>query len=332
VLSGYVSDAETNEKLIGVNVLFPELKQGTTTNEYGFYSLSVPPGIQQLVISYLGFESVTQSINFSKDTVFEVKLNPAVEILEEFILNENVERLNRKSPQMSVNSLAISTIKKMPAALGEVDIIRSITLLPGVTNGGEGSSGFNVRGGAADQNLILLDEAIIFNSSHLFGFFSVFNPDAIKDIKLYKGGIPANYGGRLSSVLNIYQKDGNSNDFNAQGGVGLISSRLLLEGPIEKEKGSFLIGGRSSYAHLFLPLVESVGDNKGYFYDLNTKLSYTLDSKNNLFLSGYFGRDVFDIANLFNNAYGNSVANFRWNHLFSNQLFSLDLFRLRLQA
>ena len=322
VLSGYVSDAETNEKLIGVNVLFPELKQGTTTNEYGFYSLSVPPGIQQLVISYLGFESVTQSINFSKDTVFEVKLNPAVEILEEVILNENVERLNLKSPQMSVNSLAISTIKKMPAALGEVDIIRSITLLPGVTNGGEGSSGFNVRGGAADQNLILLDEAIIFNSSHLFGFFSVFNPDAIKDIKLYKGGIPANYGGRLSSVLNIYQKDGNSNDFNAQGGVGLISSRLLLEGPIEKEKGSFLIGGRSSYAHLFLPLVESVGDNKGYFYDLNTKLSYTLDSKNNLFLSGYFGRDVFDIANLFNNAYGNSVANFRWNHLFSNQLFS----------
>ena len=242
VLSGYVSDAETNEKLIGVNVLFPELKQGTTTNEYGFYSLSVPPGIQQLVISYLGFESVTQSINFSKDTVFEVKLNPAVEILEEVILNENVERLNLKSPQMSVNSLAISTIKKMPAALGEVDIIRSITLLPGVTNGGEGSSGFNVRGGAADQNLILLDEAIIFNSSHLFGFFSVFNPDAIKDIKLYKGGIPANYGGRLSSVLNIYQKDGNSNDFNAQGGVGLISSRLLLEGPIEKEKGSFLIG------------------------------------------------------------------------------------------
>ena len=223
---------------------------------------------------------------------------------------------------MSVNSLAISTIKKMPAVLGEVDIIKSITLLPGVTNGGEGASGFNVRGGAADQNLILLDEAIIFNSSHFFGFFSVFNPDAIKDIKLYKGGIPANYGGRASSVLNIYQKDGNSNNFNAQGGVGLISSRLLLEGPLKKEKGSFLVGGRSSYAHLFLPLVESVEDNKAYFYDLNTKLSYTLDDKNNLFLSGYFGRDVFDIANLFNNAYGNSVANFRWNHLFSNKLFS----------
>lgn len=322
ILSGYITDFETNETLIGVNVILPYLNLGTTTNAYGFYSISIPKGDQQLLISYLGFKNLAEKINISQDETFNPRLEPEAELLDEVIVNENVELLNLKSPQMSVNSLAINTIKKMPAVLGEVDIIKSITLLPGVTNGGEGSSGFNVRGGASDQNLILLDEAIIFNSSHLFGFFSVFNPDAIKDIKLYKGGIPANYGGRVSSVLNIYQKDGNSNDFNAQGGLGLISSRLLLEGPLKKEKGSFLVGGRSSYAHLFLPLIESVKDNKAYFYDLNTKFSYTIDSKNNLFLSGYFGRDVFDISNLFNNAYGNSVANFRWNHLFSNQLFS----------
>ena len=322
ILSGYITDVETNEKLIGVNVLLPELNLGTTTNEYGFYSISIPNGDQEMLISYLGFKNFTEKINLLEDNILNIKLFPEVELLEEVVVKDNLERINLRSPQMSLNSLSINTIKKMPAALGEVDIIRSITLLPGVTNGGEGASGFNVRGGAADQNLILLDEAIIFNSSHLFGFFSVFNPDAIKDIKLFKGGIPANYGGRVSSVLNIYQKDGNSNDFSAEGGIGLISSRLLLEGPLKKEKGSFLLGGRSSYVHFFLPLIESVKDNKAYFYDLNTKLSYTIDSKNNLYLSGYFGRDVFDISNLFNNAYGNSVANFRWNHLFSNQLFS----------
>ena len=322
ILSGYITDVETNEKLIGVNVLLPALNLGTTTNEYGFYSISIPNGDQELIISYLGFKNFTEKINLLEDKILNIKLFPEVELLEEVVVKDNLERINLRSPQMSLNSLAINTIKKMPAALGEVDIIRSITLLPGVTNGGEGASGFNVRGGAVDQNLILLDEAIIFNSSHLFGFFSVFNPDAIKDIKLFKGGIPANYGGRVSSVLNIYQKDGNSNDFSAEGGVGLISSRLLLEGPLKKEKGSFLIGGRSSYVHLFLPLIESVKDNKAYFYDLNTKVSYTINTKNNLYLSGYFGRDVFDISNLFNNAYGNSVANFRWNHLFSNQLFS----------
>jgi hypothetical protein len=221
---------------------------------------------------------------------------------------------------MSVNALSIKTIKNMPVVLGEVDVIKSITLLPGVTNAGEGSSGFNVRGGGADQNLILLDEATIFNSSHLFGFFSVFNPDAIKDIKLYKGGIPAKYGGRVSSVLDIYQKEGNSSEFHMNGGIGLISSRLLAEGPIKKDKGSFLLGGRSSYAHLFLPLFDL--DNVAYFYDLNTKLSYRINDKNSVFLSGYFGRDVFEIADSFENTYGNTVVNFRWNHLFSDKLFS----------
>ncbi len=321
-MSGYIIDQETNETLIGVNVILPKIQYGATTNEYGFYSITVPKGSYQLRISYLGYESFQEELQLDKTITKDYKLKSEVALLEEVVVEENIEQLNLKSPQMSLNKLTIQTIKNIPAALGEVDIIKSITLLPGVTSAGEGASGFNVRGGAADQNLILLDEAIVFNSSHLFGFFSVFNPDAIKDIKLYKGGIPSNYGGRVSSVLNIYQKDGNSNAIKAQGGIGLISSRLLLEGPIEKEKGSFLIGGRSSYAHLFFPLVESVGDNKAYFYDLNTKLSYKLNKNNNIYLSGYFGRDVFDISNLFNVGFGNSVANFRWNHLFSNKLFS----------
>ena len=222
---------------------------------------------------------------------------------------------------MSVNKLSIASIKSIPAAFGEVDIIKSITLLPGVSNGGEGATGFNVRGGAADQNLILLDEAIIFNSGHLLGFFSVFNPDAIKNIHLYKGGIPSKYGGRAAAVLNIHQKDGNSNKFSAQGGIGLISSRLLIEGPLEEQKGSFLLSGRSSYVHLFLPLA-GVDNSIAYFYDLNTKFTYKVNENNNIYISGYFGRDVFDIDNLFDVRYGNSVANFRWNHLFSKKLFS----------
>ena len=221
---------------------------------------------------------------------------------------------------MSVNKLSIAQIKQMPAVLGEVDVIRSILTLPGVTNAGEGQSGFNVRGGSADQNLILLDEATIYNSSHLFGFFSVFNADAIKDLKLYKGGIPARYGGRVASVLDIYQKEGNSNKFSMNGGIGLISSRLLAEGPIVKDKSSFLIAGRSSYAHLFLKVTDN--QNSAYFYDLNTKLNYKINDKNNLYLSGYFGRDVFNLNNQFMNTYGNAVLNVRWNHLFSDKLFS----------
>ena len=321
-LSGYVSDLESDESMIGVSVLLPELNTGTITNEYGFFSLTLPAGVYTVQIRYLGFETLTRELSLNEDVNENFELTPQAEVLDEVIVEENIELLNVRNPQMSVNKLAINTIKKIPAVLGEVDVIKSITLLPGVTNAGEGASGFNVRGGAADQNLILLDEAILFNSSHLFGFFSVFNPDAIKDIQLYKGGIPASYGGRASSVLNIYQKEGNRKKFESQGGIGLISSRLLLEGPLKKEKSSFLIGGRSSYAHLFLPLIESVDNNKAYFYDLNTKLSYTLNDSNTIYLSGYFGRDVFDIDNLFDLAYGNSVANFRWNHLFSNKLFS----------
>lgn len=319
-LSGTISDNASNETLIGVNVIIPELQTGAVTNEYGFYSITLPANTYQIQISYLGYKTITETLVLNSNTNKNYTLLEAAENLDEVVIENDVERLNIKKPQMSVNALSINTIKTMPVVLGEVDVIKSITLLPGVTNAGEGSSGFNVRGGSADQNLILLDEATLFNSSHLFGFFSVFNPDAIKDIKLYKGGIPAKYGGRVSSVLDIYQKEGNSSKFSANGGIGLISSRLLLEGPLKKDKGSFLLAGRSSYAHLFLPLFNI--DNIAYFYDLNTKLSYNLNATNSIFLSGYFGRDVFRLSDSFENTYGNAVVNFRWNHLFSDKLFS----------
>ncbi|AOZ98319.1 TonB-dependent receptor [Flavobacterium commune] len=321
-LSGIITDAKNNETLIGVNLYFPDLKIGTTTNEYGFYSISVPLGNQNLSISYLGYQSIEKSISLTKNTKMNWALTESGEILNEVIINTNQGQANTRTPEMSVNKLSMATIKKMPVVLGEVDVIKSILLLPGVTNAGEGASGFNVRGGGADQNLILLDEATIYNSSHVFGFFSVFNPDAIKDLKLYKGGIPARFGGRASSVLDIYQKDGNSNEFHMNGGIGLISSRLLAEGPIVKDRGSFLIGGRASYAHLFLKLSEEQKNNSAYFYDLNTKLNYKINDNNNLYLSGYFGRDVFAINKSFSNIYGNSTLNLRWNHLFSDKLFS----------
>jgi len=325
-LNGVISDSESSETLIGVNILIPQLKTGATTNEYGFYSITLPEGTYRVVISYLGYSEVSETITLSENITKNFTLTESVESLNEVIITEDVEKLNIRKPQMSLNAMSAGTIKEIPVVFGEADVIKAITLLPGVTTAGIafnliwGASGFNVRGGAADQNLILLDEATIYNSSHLFGFFSVFNPDAIKDLKLYKGGIPARYGGRVSSVLDIYQKEGNKNKFHMNGGIGLISSRLLAEGPINKGKGSFLLGGRATYAHLFLPLFDL--DNKAYFYDLNTKISYRLNDNNNIYLSGYFGRDVLSFSDSFENTYGNTVLNFRWNHLFSDKIFS----------
>ena len=319
-LRGTIYDDYNNETLIGVSVYFPELNSGTTTNDYGFYSITVPKGNYKIQVSYLGYNTLIENITLSEKTTKNFNLKEASESLDEIIIESNIEKLNLKTPQMSVNNLTSSTIKKIPVVLGEADVIKALVLLPGVTSAGEGDSGFNVRGGAADQNLILLDEAIVFNSSHVFGFFSVFNPDVIKNVKLYKGGIPAKYGGRLSSVLDIYQKEGNNKEFDVSGGIGLVSSRLLIEGPIKKEKISFLIGGRSSYAHLFLPLFDN--DNTAYFYDLNTKINYRIDDRNSIFFSGYFGKDVFGISDNFVNTYGNKVGNLRWNHLFSDKIFS----------
>ncbi|MEQ3661673.1 MAG: TonB-dependent receptor [Flavobacterium sp.] len=319
-ISGSISDIKNNETLLGVSVYIKDLKTGTNTNEYGFYSLTLPKGIYVITISYLGFTEITEKINLETDIKKNFKLTEESFQLNEVIVSDKPNKINIKKAELSTNKLAISTVKKMPAILGEIDIIKSILTLPGVTNAGEGQSGFNVRGGAADQNLILLDEATIYNSSHLFGFFSVFNADAIKDLKLYKGGIPAKYGGRVASVLDIYQKEGNSKDFHINGGIGLISTRLLAEGPIVKDKASFLVAGRSSYAHLFLKLTDN--QNSAYFYDLNTKLSYNINDNNSLYVSGYFGRDVFSLNNSFVNTYGNSVLNLRWNHLYSDKLFS----------
>lgn len=319
-LSGTVVEEATGETLIGVNVLVPELNTGTITNEYGFYSITLPEGEYELVYSSLGFTTQKLTLNLNKNTRLNMAMQSDLQQLDEVVIEADVERVSIKAPQMSVNTLSAQTIKSIPVVLGEADVIKSLLLLPGVTNAGEGSSGFNVRGGAVDQNLILLDEATIFNSSHLFGFFSVFNPDAIKDVKLFKGGIPSRYGGRVSSVLEIFQKEGNSKELKINGGIGAVASRLLAEGPIVKDKAAFLVGGRGSYAHLFLPLFNI--DNKAYFYDVNTKLNYRLNDSNNIFLSGYFGRDLFSINDSFVNVYGNALVNFRWNHIFSDKLFS----------
>lgn len=319
-ISGTITDANSNETLIGVNISIPELKTGVTTNEYGFYSITLPKGNYTLQITYLGFQNVEEKIQLFQNTKKNFKLINSEQQLKEIVVTTNKKSTNIKTPEMSVNKLSMTTIKKMPVVLGETDVFKSILLLPGVTNAGEGQSGFNVRGGGADQNLVLLDEATIFNSSHVFGFFSVFNPDAIKDLKLYKGGIPARYGGRASSVLDLYQKEGNSNSFHANGGIGLITSRILVEGPIVKDKGSFLIGGRTSYAHLFLKLTDN--ENSASFYDLNAKLNYKINDNNSLYISSYFGRDFFNISEEFENTYGNSTFNLRWNHLFSDRHFS----------
>lgn len=319
-LSGTIADLKTKETLIGVNVFILETKTGITTNEYGFYSITLPKGEYTISISYVGYQVIEEKVSLNSNIKKNILISESSQLLKEVVIVDNKKRVDIRKPEMSVNKLTIQEIKEMPVIFGEVDIIKSILTLPGVTNAGEGQSGFNVRGGSADQNLVLLDEATIYNSSHLFGLFSVFNPDAIKDLKLYKGGIPARYGGRLSSVLDIYQKEGNKNDFHMNGGIGLISSRILAEGPIVKGKGSFVVAGRASYAHLFLKLVDN--PNLAYFYDLNTKLSYSLNEKNNIYLSGYFGRDVFQLNDSFVNTYGNTVINFRWNHLFSEKLFS----------
>ncbi|MEO0901183.1 MAG: TonB-dependent receptor plug domain-containing protein, partial [Bacteroidota bacterium] len=282
--------------------------------------ITLPEGEYDIIISYLGFQDIRERISLIEDIKMDFDLVEEMSQLDEVIVTEDVEKLDIKKPQISVNSLSSQTIKQIPVVLGEADVIKSLVLLPGVTNAGEASSGFNVRGGAADQNLILLDEAIVFNSSHLFGFFSVFNPDAIKDVKLFKGGIPARYGGRVSSVLDIFQKEGNSKELKVSGGIGAVASRLLIEGPIDKDRTAFLVGGRASYAHLFLPLFDI--NNRAYFYDLNTKINHRINERNSIFLSGYFGRDLFSINDSFVNIYGNAVGNFRWNHLFSDKLFS----------
>jgi len=319
-ISGFIVDSKSNESLIGVTVYEKEQLKGVVTNQYGFYSFTLPKGDYTLTYSYLGYEAQVVTVKAQEDITKNIFLVPFKEQLSEVLIENNPNQIDVQNAEMSVNKLSIKTIKELPAVLGEVDVIKALLQLPGVTNAGEAASGFNVRGGAADQNLILLDEVTLFSSSHLFGLFSIFNPDAIKDLSLYKGGIPSRFGGRISSVLDIYQREGNSSEYHAEGGIGLLSSRLLVEGPIQKEKTSFLVGGRTSYIHLFLPLLDI--NNKALFYDLNLKLNHKINSHNNLYLSAYFGSDVFSINDQFLNQYGNRFVNLRWNHIFGNKLFS----------
>ncbi len=316
-LSGSVTAADTKETLLGVTVYAQSTTLGTLTNNYGVYSLTLHQGDYRIVYQNLGFETTVVDITLKSDQTLNVSLKPQLEELNEVVVSEDVERIRLRAPEMSVNRLSAKSIKQTPVVLGESDILKVIQLLPGVTSAGEGASGFNVRGGGADQNLILLDEATVFNSSHLFGFFSVFNTDAIKDVQLYKGGIPATYGGRAASVLRIDQKEGAKDRVRFNGGVGVVSSRGLLEGPLGK--GSFLVAGRGTYAHLFLKAFDN--SNIAYFYDLNTKITLPINDKNRLLLSGYFGRDVVAFDNTFENTYGNTVVNVRWNTLFSNRVF-----------
>lgn len=323
-ISGNVTDSGTGETLIGASIrLTGALTSGAITNAYGFYSASVPAGEYELSVSFIGYNTVRQTISLSKDT----KLNFILiedNKLDEVVISATKRDENISSPQMGLQKVNVREINNVPVLFGERDVLKTLQLLPGIKSAGEGNSGFYVRGGATDQNLILLDEAPVYNASHLLGFFSTFNSDAIKDVSVYKGGMPAQYGGRLASVLDIKMNDGNRKNYTAEGGLGLISSRLKVEGPIVKDKGSFMISGRRTYLDAFLAFSpdSAISNNTLYFYDLNAKANYQLDEKNTLFLSGYFGRDKLGIADSFGFNWGNSTFTLRWNHLFSNRLFS----------
>lgn len=323
-LSGTVRDASNGELLIGVSVVLEGERTGTVTNAYGYYALNLPAGEHQLRYSYIGYEDVLKTVVLKADKRLDVQLKATSTMVEEVVVTESALDDPVRNTEMGVNKLQAKELKRIPQLMGEVDVIRTLTLLPGVTTVGEGASGFNVRGGNIDQNLVLGDEAPVYNSSHLLGFFSVFNADAVKEMKLYKGGIPAKYGGRLSSVLDIRQKEGNAKRFAGTGGLGLLSSRLLLEGPIVKDKISWMVAGRRSYADLFLRLSndEELNRNILFFYDLNAKLNYRIDDKNTVFVSGYYGRDVFGIREAFNFDWGNGTATIRWNSILRDDLFA----------
>lgn len=323
-LSGYVKDVTTGETLIGATVYVKELQTGTVTNAYGFYSLSVPPGVYHLESSFIGYNPIQEEVNLRTNVTRDISLTPRNIEINTIEVKGTAGDRNVKSAQTSVVQMDSRTLKELPVLLGEYDLMKSIQNMPGVQSPVEGSSGFSVRGGGMDQNLILLDEASVYNPSHLLGFFSVFNGDAIKDVTLYKGDIPASSGGRLSSLLDVRMKDGNRERFGASGGIGLISSRLTVEGPIKKNKGSFIVSGRRTYADLFLKASSdsTIRKNRLYFYDLNMKANYDLNRNNRFFLSGYFGKDVYGFGDTFGFNWGNATLTARWNHLFGNKLFS----------
>lgn len=324
-INGTVKDAATGETLIGASVTLQELSAvGTATNNYGFYSLSVAEGEYTLLFTCVGYNTIAQKVSLHKNQVVNISLSPKNDLQEVVVKAKRLSNDNVVSPQMGMDKLNMSQINQVPVLLGERDILKTITLLPGIKSAGEGNTGFYVRGGGSDQNLILLDEAPIYNASHLLGFFSTFNSDAIKDVSIYKGGMPAEYGGRLSSVLDIKMNDGNDKGFGVQGGIGLISSRIKVEGPLVKDKGSFMVSARRTYIDLFLKLTTdtSIRGNSLYFYDVNAKANYHFDDKNAIYISGYLGKDVLALKNVLGTNWGNKTGTLRFNHLFSNSLFS----------
>ncbi len=321
-ISGYVTD-ELGEELIGANIILVGQSRGTISNTYGFYSITLPGNKYKLEYSFLGYQTQMIDVNLNENKHINISMLESTEEIESVEIVAEGRDVNIREVEMSTNTLQVKTIQQLPQLLGETDIIKTIQLLPGVLQSSEASGGFHVRGGSVDQNLILLDNAHVYNASHAVGFLSVFNADAIKDLKLYKGGIPAEFGGRLSSILDIHMKEGNKQEYHGAGGVGTITSRLTVEGPIYKNKASFIISGRRTYADLFLPFARDTmaKESKLFFYDLNAKLNWSINEKNRVFISGYFGRDVFKLSDLIAMDYGNSTFTGRWNHVFNNRLF-----------
>ncbi len=323
-ISGRITDSKTGEDLTGASVIIPGTNFGVSTNSYGFYSLTLGKGTYKVSFRYVGYENTEKSVVLDKNITINVELSQTSKDIDEVTISAIAEESKVENKQINVIKLDMQTVRRIPVVFGEIDILKIVTMLPGVISAGEGNAGFSVRGGTQDQNLILLDEATVYNVSHLLGFFSVFNGDAIRDLDVYKGGIPPQYGGRLSSLIDIRMKEGNNKKFAGTGGIGILSSRLTLEGPIVKNKASFIVSGRRSYADIFLPLapLEEAKNSKLYFYDFNAKVNYKLSDKDRLFISGYFGRDRFSFASLFGNSWGNQTATIRWNHLFNKKLFS----------
>ncbi len=324
-ISGYVKDASDGETLIGATVLLTDLGSGNVTNFYGFYSITVPPGNYTVSYRYIGYQTIDRQVNLTENVRLDIELPPSERQLEAVVVSAKAEDANVSDIEMSTAELDIAQIQKIPAFLGEVDVVKSLQLLPGVTTVGEGASGFNVRGGSVGQNLILLDEAPVYNSSHMFGFFSVFNPDAVKDVKLYKGGIPSQYGGRLASILDVRMKEGNIKKYELNGGIGTIFSRFAVEGPLVKEKSSFILAGRRSYIDVLAQPFLKKNDLEGvglWFYDLTFKTNYYISDKDRIYLSGYMGRDVFNFDAQQGFDWGNKTATLRWNHLFNDRIFS----------
>lgn len=319
-LNGYVKDASNGEELIGVTVYVHELKTGTATNVYGFYALSLPQGSYEITFSSVGYQPVRKSVELTQNMEFNVELPVQITEMDEIVVTGDALDANVTDIKMSRNEINVKQVKRLPALFGEPDIIKTIQMLPGVSSAGEGTSSFFVRGGSADQNLILIDEAPVYDPSHLFGLFSVFNADVIKESELYRGGIPSRFGGRLSSILEVRTKDGNNKKLEGSGGIGSLASRIMLEGPIRKEKSSFIVSARRSYVDLFLRAAGE--ENTVHFYDVNAKVNWKHNNNNRFFAAIYLGRDVFDFDDTFGFDWGNATATFRWNHLFNDRLFS----------